>query len=288
MKKILLLIVVIVGCLYSHASDTLRVTKVFQIEIDSVYNIYIDSIGTTSGDVEFCFQTTTDKLIKTNIKGTVLNTTDNPYKYFTFWKGDTIILQDFSILYVNGDTIANVTRYTESDKFRLISASSDGIFVYCGGDIDVTSVAWSWHVQNVLADNDNKIVFYTTPLNGMCLYNNILYCIDYMNIYSQGTIKSKSVTNINDGNRIKGVLPLHQPVGIAGYGGHLYVFSNADKGLYRIESSNNTTVIGLSHIDILEKVYYNLSGLKTDTPSGLTIVVTRYSDGTVRTEKRMF
>ena len=37
-----------------------------------------------------------------------------------------------------------------------------------------------------------------------------------------------------------------------------------------------------------KKEYYNLSGRKTETPSGLTIVVTRYSDGTVRTEKKIF
>lgn len=34
-------------------------------------------------------------------------------------------------------------------------------------------------------------------------------------------------------------------------------------------------------------VLYDLSGQKTNTPSGLTIVVTRYSDGTIRTEKKL-
>jgi hypothetical protein len=33
--------------------------------------------------------------------------------------------------------------------------------------------------------------------------------------------------------------------------------------------------------------YYNLSGQKIDSPSGLTIVVTRYSDGSIRTEKKL-
>lgn len=37
-----------------------------------------------------------------------------------------------------------------------------------------------------------------------------------------------------------------------------------------------------------EFVYYNLSGQRISTPSGLTIVVTRYSDGTVRSEKGLF
>ncbi|MBO7110637.1 MAG: hypothetical protein J6W18_01670 [Bacteroidaceae bacterium] len=34
--------------------------------------------------------------------------------------------------------------------------------------------------------------------------------------------------------------------------------------------------------------YYNLSGQRINAPSGLTIVVTRYSDGSVHTEKRLF
>ena len=40
--------------------------------------------------------------------------------------------------------------------------------------------------------------------------------------------------------------------------------------------------------EITETLYYNLSGQKIDSPSGLTIVVTRYSDGTVSTEKKLF
>ncbi len=40
--------------------------------------------------------------------------------------------------------------------------------------------------------------------------------------------------------------------------------------------------------EIMETQYYNLSGSKIESPSGLTIVVTRYSDGTIRTEKKLF
>jgi hypothetical protein len=36
------------------------------------------------------------------------------------------------------------------------------------------------------------------------------------------------------------------------------------------------------------EAYYDLRGHRINSPSGLTIVVTRYSDGTVRTEKRLF
>ena len=40
--------------------------------------------------------------------------------------------------------------------------------------------------------------------------------------------------------------------------------------------------------DEMGKVYYNLSGSRIDSPSGLTIVVTRYNDGSVHTEKKLF
>ncbi len=40
-------------------------------------------------------------------------------------------------------------------------------------------------------------------------------------------------------------------------------------------------------VTVKEELYYNLAGQRTDTPSGLTIVVTRYSDGSVRREKKL-
>jgi hypothetical protein len=39
---------------------------------------------------------------------------------------------------------------------------------------------------------------------------------------------------------------------------------------------------------VVETVYYNLLGQKTTSPAGLTIVVTRYSDGSILTEKKLF
>lgn len=48
------------------------------------------------------------------------------------------------------------------------------------------------------------------------------------------------------------------------------------------------TVVDQICKDTEETVYYTLSGSKTDSPSGLTIVVTRYSDGSTKTEKLLF
>lgn len=50
--------------------------------------------------------------------------------------------------------------------------------------------------------------------------------------------------------------------------------------------TTNAEIIAASITDTTVE-YYNLSGQKIDSPSGLTIVVTRYSDGTIRTEKKL-
>ena len=55
-------------------------------------------------------------------------------------------------------------------------------------------------------------------------------------------------------------------------------------------TGGSTTIVKEAFSDNKETgtLYYNISGKRIDTPAGLTIVVTRYSDGTVRTEKRLF
>ena len=41
-------------------------------------------------------------------------------------------------------------------------------------------------------------------------------------------------------------------------------------------------------VAVKEELYYNLAGQRLESPSGMTIVVTRYSDGSVRREKKLF
>ena len=55
-------------------------------------------------------------------------------------------------------------------------------------------------------------------------------------------------------------------------------------------TGGSTTIVKeiLSNNKETETLYYNINGQQIDNPAGLTIVVTRYSDGTVRTEKRLF
>ena len=50
---------------------------------------------------------------------------------------------------------------------------------------------------------------------------------------------------------------------------------------------NETTTNNMHFVAENSVLYYNMLGQKMDSPSGLTIVVTSYSDGSVRTEKKM-
>ena len=71
--------------------------KVFDLGIDNVYNIYIDSPVSSDGEPTFCFQTS-DKLIKTDSQGKIIAETANPYRYFTVFNGDTLILKGYYVI----------------------------------------------------------------------------------------------------------------------------------------------------------------------------------------------
>lgn len=273
MRKNVLTIIAILGVMLCNAQINQNASVVFQTDIDSIYNFYIDTIGSTSGDVEFCFQTVSGKLVKTDINGSIIGIESNPYKYFTIYDGDSLVLSKGSVI-KGGDIIA-----TASDTLcRLIAASPVGIYVYYGGDIDSRGVAWSWQVQNVSAeDSFDKIIFYSTPISGLSVYQDSLYVIQYLNkrIYS---------VNVNNprGRGFRDISSIGQPVGIAGYKGQLYVFSNADKTLYRLKISGETGILFVkAPIPSEGPVYFGLDGKKAD-PKEPGIHIVKYPDGSVK------
>jgi hypothetical protein len=54
------------------------------------------------------------------------------------------------------------------------------------------------------------------------------------------------------------------------------------------DSGSETNGIEKTVVSKTSESFYDLLGRRMDSPAGLTIVVTRYSDGTVRTEKKLF
>ena len=74
-------------------------------------------------------------------------------------------------------------------------------------------------------------------------------------------------------------------------GGKLFIYTESDvyelsKELLLSQTASAQSIAAKSIQTSSE--YFDLLGRKIDTPSGLTIVVTRYSDGTIRTEKKLF
>ena len=197
--------------------------KVFDLDIDNVYNIYIDD---ADGVVTFCFQTS-DKLIKTNPQGEIIETTGNPYRYFTVLNGDTLILKDHSVIDVNGNTI--VDYYGIRGSYQYIAASQAGIFVF--QNVNVNGVSSS--VQNFMGGN---MVFIASNLKGLCCNGGIVYGIQPQSADTFPSLLTWRNTDDSNSSSYQMPLQISEPRGIAVYGDYLYIYSNADKALYRIEA----------------------------------------------------
>ena len=124
---------------------------------------------------------------------------------------------------------------------------------------------------------------YHHELPGFCCGKGFLYVIDYEN----ESCRLKYC--LEDGSKLnEAVIPLKDPIGIAEYKGSLYVYCLDDRSVYRLDMPENVTSVRCNPAEPAQTIFYNLSGVRTDKPEGLTIVVTRYSDGTVRAEKKFF
>ena len=55
-----------------------------------------------------------------------------------------------------------------------------------------------------------------------------------------------------------------------------------------LNSGSETNGIEKTEVSKTSEFFYDLLGRRMNSPSGLTIVVTRYTDGSVRTEKKLF
>ena len=200
--------------------------KVFDINIENVYNMYIDASASINGELTFCFQTS-DKLIKTNLQGEVNEQTNNPYRYFTVLNGDTLILKGHAVIDINGDTI--VDYYGIRGSYQFIAASSSGIFVF--QNVNVNGATSS--VQNFLSRNS---VFVASNLKGLCCSGSVVYGIQPQSVETYPSLLTWR--NADDLNSSCYQMPLQikDPRGIAESGNYLYIYSNADKALYKMEA----------------------------------------------------
>lgn len=132
----------------------------------------------------------------------------------------------------------------------------------------------------------------------ICVFNGVSYHI--RRGYTQNTVDSLAnvygLTNTpdKDSHGAYGSLSAPKTADIFDIAQKLYdtqCFTYISLEMHMRVKYNDTTPIRkieTEQVEILETQYYNLSGQRINTPFGLTIVVTRYSDGSVSTEKRLF
>ena len=272
------------GFLRINASDTLKAVKVFELDANvsgNVYNFYIDSVGTVQGQDTFCFQvgeegSDTAKLIKTDFEGKALEILDNPYSRFTVFNGDTLFCRDSVVINATtGESLYNAG-YSIMGTPMLTSSVSNVFVFFPNGTRSYQ------YIRNLTT---HQVVYqtYIHGLPGLCCGKGFLFVVDY----DDDSYRLKYC--LEDGSKLnEAVIPISNPRGIAEYKGSLYVYSFDDRSVYRLDMPEIVTSVRCNPAEPTQTIYYNLSGVKTDKPEGLTIVVTRYSDGTVRAEKKLF
>ena len=224
MKKIITLFAFVLTALCSSAQEWWSAVKVFDFDPkDDVYNMYIDSVGSSNGSAVFCFQTdSTKKLIKTDFKGAVISETVNPYRYFSVQNGDTLISIKGGVMNLTtGDTIFNLP----TDFICLnITSSSTGIYTLVHSFV--------WRVKDVIRNCSNSEGIFTTYYYvGLGSSDRYVYMIErnnnqYLLYYFDENTRNKYQAYIP--------IPGSGLCGIAGYKGSHYVYSNADKAVYRV------------------------------------------------------
>lgn len=286
MKKLFLLFAIpLLAFVQVNALDTLRIVKVFEpdtVGIGSLSSMFIDSVGATDEGAVFCFYTkidSTEKTIRTDIKGNVVDVTDAPaYTCYTVYNDDTLYIDihGFILNAATGDTITSVGVPVG------FAASSSGIYVFhfYPGKRTVP-----YYVEDIL--NHNTIWFF--KVSGYS--NKYSFCYGEGKVYiteRNGAKEKLTSINVDGSNKKQFIVPVANISGIGVYGGSLYVYSETDIAVYRLELPEGTTAVSPNPTVAERTVYYNLLGEKTNSPSGLTIVVTRYNDGSIRTEKKLF
>lgn len=287
MRKILLLFaMLLLAFVQANALDTLRIVKVFEpdtVGIGSLSSMYIDSVGAKDEGAVFCFHTKTDsvvKILRTDIEGNVIDLINAPtYSRYTVYNGDTLYIDVHGnvVNAASGDTITSV------GVPKGFAASSSGIFVFHFWPGARTNPCY---VQDILNNKTLWIIEIHGDINvsGFCYGEGKIYALVRLN----GGMGNLTYMNEDGTNMKQFIIPVINASGIGVYRGSLYAYSKTDNAVYRLDPPEVVTSVSSNRAEVEQTAYYNLLGEKTDTPSGLTIVVTRYSDGSVRTEKKLF
>ena len=277
MRKIITLFaLVLTVLLQANAQEQWNAVKVFDFDPGTergVYNFYIDTTDTNYSEPVFCFQTSDRdmKLIKTDFNSSILQMSPAPYIYYTIFNGDTLILKSNSdnVTTVNGDTIASC--YRSAYEHAFLAVSSMGIYVFeYARRVDDNGII------NVM--NNKERSFIRLPgkqISGLCCCEGVVYAI-----VSNSTVILKP----EDLSSAETTISVNKAglAGISVYNGDIYVYSNADKVVYKLQPSDENSVYSVIDSKInSEPVHYGLDGRIIDS-SAPGIHVIRYPDGSVK------
>ena len=216
-------------------------TKVFDLGLEQVYNLYIDTLGLNDVETVICFQTKDGKLIKTDFNGNILSTEDNPYTYFACSEGDTLIIDGYSIVNEKGETLNYVI---PSDYCSYITVSKKGFYVFAGYNHRVVGYIAGFYKKtfNKMSNRFSANIIDDDYISGLCYSDGLIFNIICTSV-ARNYLEYRKVSD--PGSRTSRILRVNNPAGIGAHGGFLYVYSNADKALYRLETSDG---IGISAI----------------------------------------
>ena len=269
MRRVITLFALLFIGLYSNAQDSWNAVKVFELDAeDDVYSIYIDSVGSSDGNAVFCFQTdSTNKLIKTDFKGDIIEVTENPYRFFSVLNGDTIISTYEAIINIaSGDTIAQKFKFYQN---RNIVTSISGVYVF----------QLSRGLNRVVNCLNWTVLLETMQFYGLCCGGGYVYML-----YLERDSKLVMLLCLDEDmtTRKEAIISIEKPNGIAEYRGSLYVYSNKDKAIYRLEPPVETSVSPVIESGtIVVPIHYGLDG-KVISPSVPGIHIIKYPDNTVK------
>ena len=240
--KRLMTIALLLLSLYSMGQNQIdtdfkwNAVKVFNLDFDDVYNIFIDTLNAANGEAAFCFQTNSGKLIKTDIKGVTLSTVDNPDTFFTFYNGDTLIVKDNSIINGEGKVIHEFGKKNYPEKYSYITASPIGLLIFNFSNYFYELEYGYVALINPIVDYEPDLKFNTlsgVPITGLCYSDGFVFAIQ-ANTDNMCYLTRRIVDNSK--KQSEDNVPIEGTAGIAGYNGYLYVYSNTDKALYRLET----------------------------------------------------
>ena len=237
-------------------------TKVFDLGLAQVYNLYIDTLGLDDVETVICFQTKDGKLIKTDFSSNILSTEENPYTYFTCSDGDTLIIKGASIVNEKEDT---VVKMSDECSYSYITASKSNIYVQLIQEMEMPPIVMGGVVDAFIGFEKGSLTLSTSyqkgvvgnSLSGLCYSEGFIFDV-ICTPEVKGILQYRKDSDLN--NTSRSVIPVNNPAGIGVYGDFLYVYSNADKALYRLETPDGIGISALitepeENQDYLDTIY---------------------------------